>query len=545
MNHVFQPHRILKTVAVLVTVATSLASSLGVADDRPNILWISCEDISPNLGCYADRHAITPNLDRMASQGVRYDRAFTNAGVCAVVRSSLITGMYPPSIGSQHMRSRIIPPANVKAFPELLRAAGYFTSNRSKTDYQFESTASIWDRQGPKHNDWRERADKDQPFFSIVNFTVSHESQVRHSEKRHAEVIKTIGTSNQHDPIECADTMPDFMPNTPAARKNWAWYHDNITLMDQMVGEVLDRLEEDGLADNTLIFFWGDHGMGLPRGKRWIYDTGTLVPLLAKWPDKLPVESARKDLVTLMDLVPTTLAVAGIDVPDYMHGRVLFNADQPDDVSKEPPYLFFHRDRMDEVYELQRAARDRRWKYIRNFEPEKTYSQRLDYMDEMPMMQDWRRLHAEGKLTGGQANWFAATKPIEELYDTEKDPWELTNLADGPQYAERLARMRAATENWQVEIGDTGLIPEAVMMESMKPNGDTPQTDAPVVTVNAEQLAIECSTPGSSIVYRTRDRDGWTDWMLYTKSLPLPDVTVQAMACRLGFSDSEHATWQP
>ncbi|MEM9645758.1 MAG: sulfatase, partial [Planctomycetota bacterium] len=455
------------------------AGSLAIADDRPNIVWISCEDISPNLGCYDDPHAITPHLDAFARQGVRFDRAFTTAGVCAVVRSSLITGMYPPSIGSQHMRSRIIPPAHVKAFPELLRAAGYFTTNREKTDYQFDPTPSIWNVQGKKHQDWRERDDPDQPFFSVINFTVSHESQVRHGEKRHAEVIRLIGEDNQHDPVECADTMPDYMPNTPAARKNWAWYHDNITLMDQMVGEVLQRLEEDGLADDTLVFFWSDHGMGLPRGKRWIYDTGTLVPVMARWPDRLPAASVRPDLVTVMDMVPTTLAAAGVEVPASMHGRVLFTKEQPDGASDEPPYLFFHRDRMDEVYELQRAARDRRWKYIRNFEPEKTYSQRLDYMDEMPMMQDWRRLAAQGKLSGGQALWFSETKPIEELYDTEKDPWELNNLADSPQYAERLARMRAATESWQLDIADTGMIPEAVLMEEMKPGGTRPRTAPP------------------------------------------------------------------
>ncbi len=263
----------MKRLTLLSVVLTCAAWVTFVrADDRPNIVWISCEDISPNLGCYGDPHAITPTLDRLASEGVRFDRAFTPAGVCAVVRSGIITGMYPPSIGSQHMRSRIVPPAEVKAFPELLRSAGYFTTNRSKTDYQFEPTPSIWDRQGNQHQDWRERPDPDQPFFSVINLTVSHESQIRHGEQRHAEVIETIGVENQQDPIAVADTLPEYLPNTPATRKNWAWYHDNITLMDKMAGEVLQRLEQDGLADTTLVVFWSDHGMGMPRGKRWIYD---------------------------------------------------------------------------------------------------------------------------------------------------------------------------------------------------------------------------------------------------------------------------------
>ncbi len=518
-----------------------LVGSVGKSDDRPNILWLSCEDISPNLGCYGDPHAITPNLDALAKQGVRFDRAFTPAGVCAVVRSGIITGMYPPSIGSQHMRNRIIPPINVKAFSEILRAAGYFCTNRSKTDYQFEPNDAMWDRNGNKHKDWRERSDPNQPFFSVINYTVSHESQVRHGEKRHAEVIKLIGEDNKHDPDECADTMPDYFPDTPAARKDWAWYHDNITLMDQMAGEALKKLDEDGLAENTLVVFWGDHGMGLPRGKRWIYDSGTLVPVVMRWPEKLEPASVREDLVSTMDFAPTMLSVAGVRVPRYLHGRVIIGKDR----QPEPAYLFFHRDRMDEVYELQRAARDRRWKYIRNFEPEKTYAQRLDYMDAMPTMQDWRRLNAEGKLEGGQKNWFAETKPIEELYDTEKDPWELENLAELPQYGERLARMREATETWQEEIGDMGLIPEAVMMEEMKPGGKTPRVEAPKIELKQGSVWIHSPTGGASIVYQLQENNGsgtnWSDWKLYTKSFSDPGVAINAKACRAGYRDSEWA----
>ncbi|MFK8113314.1 MAG: sulfatase [Rubripirellula sp.] len=525
---------LMKLLVAICFVSMSVLMGAACALDRPNIVWISCEDISPNLGCYGDPHAITPNLDRLASQGVRFDRAFTPAGVCAVVRSGVITGMYPPSIGSQHMRSRIVPPPEVKAFPELLRAAGYFTTNRSKTDYQFEPTPSIWDRQGNKHGDWRERPDPKQPFFSVINITVCHESQIRHGEKRHREVIELIGSENQRDPIKVAGTIPDYLPNTAAARKNWAWYHDNITLMDKMAGEVLDRLEADGLADNTVVVFWSDHGMGLPRAKRWIYDSGTLVPMIVRWPGKLEAAAAREDLVTMMDLPPTMLSIAGVDVPRYMQGRVLMG----ESAQQEPPYLFFHRDRMDEVYELQRAARDRRWKYIRNYLPHTTYAQHIDYMDAMPVMQDWRRMSAEGRLSGGQNNWFAMPKPIEELYDTQKDPWELNNLAELPQYADRLTRMRAATEDWQVEIGDSGMVPEAVLMEEMKPDGDVSRTEAPTISLDGDRVTLACSTDGSSIVYQTKRGDRWGSWRLYTKSFDSPGVPVRAQACRLGFRDS-------
>ncbi|QDT06818.1 Arylsulfatase [Rubripirellula lacrimiformis] len=515
----------------------TLSASNAFADRRPNILWISVEDISSNLGCYGDPHAVTPNLDRLASEGVRFTRAFTPAGVCAVVRSGIITGLYPPAIGSQHMRSRIIPPSDVRAFPERLRAAGYFTTNRSKTDYQFDPTDSIWDLQGDGHNDWRDRPDPDQPFFSVINFTQCHESQIRHSDAQHRKVIQQIGAENQHDPAVVADTIPAFLPRTPATQKDWARYQDNITLVDQLAGEVLDRLQEDGLADNTLVVFWSDHGMGLPRGKRWIYDTGTLVPVIMRWPDRMGAGEVRSDLISVLDLPPTMLKVAGVPVPRNMHGRLIVD-DQGDEASDEPPYLFFHRDRMDEVYELQRAARDRRWKYIRNFEPDKPYSQRLDYMDEMPTMQDWRRLHAAGELTGGQKNWFAETKPIEELYDTENDPWELTNLALRPQYAERLARMRQATERWQRQIADTGMIPESVLMEEMKPGGVTPKTDPPSIRRDGKQVSIQSSGDGVSIVYQVFDNGKWSDWKLYSRSFP-SDGRVRCKATRLGYRDSD------
>jgi len=518
-----------------------LPSTQARADStRPNILWISCEDISANLGCYGDPHAITPNLDRLATEGVRFTRAFTPAGVCAVVRSGVITGIYPPSIGSQHMRSRIIPPPEVKAFAELLRTAGYFTTNRSKTDYQFESTPSIWDRQGSGHEDWRERTDSEQPFFSVVNITVCHEGQIRHSEAKHRQVIQQIGEGNRHDPEEVGDTLPPYLPNTDATRKNWAWYQDNITLMDKMAGEVLDNLKQDGLDDNTLVVFWSDHGMGMPRGKRWIYDTGTHIPMIMRWPGNLKAGSLREDLASVLDLPPTMLNIAGVDLPRYIQGRVLIG----DDAASEPAYLFFHRDRMDEAFELQRAARDRRWKYIRNYEPERPYSQRIDYMDKMPAMRDWRQFAAEGKLVDGQKNWFAAVKPIEELYDTANDPWELANLADSPQYADRLARMREATEEWQQEIGDLGMVPEAVLMEEMKPGGQTPQTEPPMIAIDGNRVSLSCQTEGASIVYQVRQGESWSRWKLYVKSFSISEQKdekmpkVKAQASRLGFANS-------
>ena len=372
------------------------------SEDLPNILWISCEDISPNLGCYGDSYARTPNLDQLATQGVRFDRAFTHAGVCAVLRSGVITGTYPISIGSQHMRSRIVAPPHIKCFTEYLRAKGYYCTNRSKTDYQFEPPFTAWDRQGNNHGDWKGRA-KGQPFFSVINLTVCHESQIRHGEGRHDQILKNLKPEQIHDVELAAKSLPPYIPNTPESRKNWAWYHDNISEMDRQVGQILNRLKKDGLDDNTLVIFWSDHGQGMPRGKRWIYDSGTHVPVIMRWPNKLEAGSAREDIVTLLDLTATTLSIAGVKKPDHMHGRVLIGAER----EKEPDYIFFHRDRMDEAYELQRGARNRRYRYIRNYEPEKTYAQGIDYMDEMPAMKKWRKLNESEQLTPAQKLWFA------------------------------------------------------------------------------------------------------------------------------------------
>ncbi len=270
------------------------------------------------------------------------------------------------------------------------------------------------------------------------------------------------------------------------------------------------------------------------------------MPLIVRWPGRLEAGALREDLVTLLDLPPTMLSLAGVEVPEHMQGRIVLG----ENTQREPEYLFFHRDRMDEAYELMRSARDRRYRYIRNFEPEKRYSQGIDYMDQMPAMKDWRRLHAEGKLIGPQANWFAETKPIEELYDTQEDPWELNNLASAPEHAARLAKMRRAVEQWQEEIGDLGLVPEAVLMQQMQRKYEPAKTAAPRFRLvkqddTPKQLEITCATPGALILYRVNQRGGRV-WKLYVQPLDVSKVDlVQAVACRIGFDDSPQATWKP
>ncbi len=430
---------------------------------RPNILWISCEDISPNLGCYGDGYASTPHLDRLASQGVRYTRAFTPSGVCAVNRAGIVSGLHAVAYGAHHMRTSVPLPPGVEAFPRYLRRAGYFCTNRSKTDYQTPMDLSqVWDRQGSGHRDWRERR-PGQPFFSVINLTITHESQIRHGDGRHADLVSLLDPSQVHDPDRASGHLPPFHPDTPEARRDWARYHDNISEMDRLAGGILARLEADGLAGSTVVFFWSDHGRGLPRGKRWIYDSGTRIPLIVRWPGRLAAGSVEGELASTQDLPPTVLSLAGVEPPGHMHGRILFGSGR----QPAPPYLFFHRDRMDEALELMRSARDARYRYIRNYEPHRPYAQHLEYMDRMPTLVDLRRLHREGRLDPVQSLWFRPRKPLEELYDTQADPHETVNLAGLPGHRERLRAMRSALEAWQAEVGDLGLVPEPVLHQRL------------------------------------------------------------------------------
>ena len=502
---------------------------------RLNILWISCEDISPNLGCYGDEYASTPNLDRLAEQGMRFSQAFTPAGVCAVVRSGIITGMYPISIGSQHMRSRIVTPDGVRCFSEYLREAGYFCTNKSKTDYQFDSPVTAWDRQGGNHQDWRDRA-PGQPFFSIINLTISHESQIRHSHEVHKQVLAQLDSSQHHDPNRAGKFLPPIYPNTPATRMDWAFYQDNISAMDKQVGQVLKRLDEDGLSDNTIVIFWSDHGRGLPRGKRWIYDSGTHIPFIVRWPGQIKPSTVNDELVNTEDLTATTLALAGIERPDYMHGRVIVG-EQKDPA---PEYIYFHRDRMDEAYELMRGCRDHRFKYIRNYEPQKPYAQHISYMDKMPTLRELRRMDIEGTLKGAEVTFMRKSKPVEELYDIVHDPHETVNLAAKAKYKDVLTKMRNETIAWQDEIGDLGLVPEPIMMENMRPGNQMQRTAKPEIVREGDTVTVKCATPGASIQITQPNMPA----RLYNGSFKTVGQ-VRAVATRIGFQTSEAVVSNP
>ena len=496
---------------------------------RPNILWISCEDISPDLGCYGDSYADTPNLDRLAEQGCRYTRAFTVSGVCAPSRSAIITGMYPTSIGTMHMRTgnkgyEAVPQPEVKCFTEYLRAAGYFCTNHTKTDYQFACPFTAWD-QG---KDWRNRR-KGMPFFSVINLTMTHESRIWPRK-----AVKLI-----HDPAKAE--LPPYYPDTPVVRRDWAQYYDNITNLDSRVGEILRRLEAGGLAEDTVVFFWSDHGRGLPRAKRWIYDSGIHVPLIIRWPGTIKPGSVCEDLVSFLDLGPTVLSIAGLKVPSHMQGRAFRGGQR----GKARDYIYAARDRMDETaYDMIRCVRDKRYKYIKNFQPKKPYAQNISYMDKMPTMQEWRRLAAEGKLTGPQKLFFQRTKPPEELYDTKADPHEIHNLVGSQKHQKVLKRMSAALAKWMKDVGDLGRLPEDKLIESMWPGGKQPVTAAPTIktsTVGGEAtVEIACATRGASIGYHLgRPKSGKARWVIYTGPFfTKTGAELTAKAIRLGCKPS-------
>ena len=546
-----------------------VGSLVASADDqppvaRPNILWISVEDISPDLGCYGDKNAVTPAIDRLAAEGVRFTRCFTHAGVCAPSRSGIITGCYPPSIGTHHMRCKGVTPDFVKCFPEYLRLAGYYCTNNVKTDYQFDVPATAWDENSNKA-DWRGR-DKGQPFFSVINFITTHESQIRDPSNATKKLVAELKPEQRHASAKMI--VPPFYPDTPVVRRDIANYYDNITAVDGQVAAVLKRLEEDGLADDTVVWFWGDHGRGMPRYKRWLYDTGLHVPLIVHVPEKwrqhvrpdnadaLKPGSIIDDLTAFVDFAPTVLSLAGLPKQEHFQGQAFFG---PHRAEKPRDHVFGHRDRMDETYDLIRTVRDKRFRYVRNFMPWQPYSQDIAYMNEMPTMQEWRRLHTEGRLTGAQENWFR-TKPAEELYDTEADPHEINNLAADPRLAVTLERLRLRLESWMVEIKDVGLIPEPLFDELQRPGAKHEQAASPGVEMvgvddsgKGGAVLLTSLTPGASIAYRILTTDAKTDdtptrWRVASPTTVIAlkvGETLAAKACRISFRDSEVVQFQP
>jgi N-sulfoglucosamine sulfohydrolase len=442
---------LLSLVALLAATATVFA-----ADARPNIVWIVTEDISPNLGCYGDPDALTPNLDKLAAQGARFSRTFTHTPVCAPTRSGMIAGQYPTTLGSHHMRSKLLNPP--PTFTEYLQKAGYTTFWPGKTDFNFDPpkgwTTSV--------QDWTKNPEvlpTDKPFFAYFNIGVTHESQARAAPGAYKKNVARLKPNEIHDRSKVH--LPPYYPDEPEVRECVGKYHDNITAMDYIVGDILKILDDRKLSENTVVFFFGDHGWGLSRGKRWPYDSGTRVPFLVRWPGKIAPGTVREDLVAFVDFAPTVLSLAGADIPKQFQGQVFLGPNKAD----ARKYVFSGRDRMDETFDRIRSVRNERYRYIRNFHPELPYAQWINYMDEMPIMQVWRKLAFEGKLNDVQKAFFARTKPKEELYDLEKDPYEIKNLAESPKHQAVMKELREALDRWIVDTKDLGAVSEQELID--------------------------------------------------------------------------------
>ena len=524
------------------------------AQKRPNILWFSFEDTNPFYGCYGDRIARTPNLDRLAAQGRLYTHCFSTAGVCAPARSAVITGMYPISIGTHHMRTAhtnpftpqlptpygAVVPHYVKCFTEYLRAAGYYCSNNVKTDYQFEPPLTAWDELSENAH-WRNRPGADQPFFAVFNPTNTHESAMW--EESTAEI--------RFDPADMV--LPPYFPDTPKVRAAMARMYTQIEHSDKHLGEILRQLDEDGLAENTIVFHWSDHGP-LPRGKRWLYDSGIHVPLIVRWPGRIEPGSVSDQLVSTIDLAPTVLSTSGVKIPYHMQGCAFLGSQ----AKPNREYIYAARDRFDESYDMVRAVRDRHFKYIRNYHPELPYLLWIPYRNRHPIVQEMWRLHMAGELNDVQNLMFQSSRPAEELYDTRSDPYEIENLADNPVYTLELSHLRRALDGWLREVGDLGQIPESEMVRGWYPDGVQPRTASPVPIPICQEspgveaapqggtyqppvlLQLHCATQGASIAYTTEVGET-PQWLLYSSPLTLPPgkTTVRARAIRIGYLESE------
>lgn len=423
-----------------------------VAADKPNILWITSEDHGPHLGAYGDPNAATPNLDALAARGMLFKHVWSCAPVCAPARTTIISGLFAPSSGGEHMRSMVALPAGKKMYPQFLAEAGYYCTNNSKEDYNLTKPAQVWHASSGKAH-WNHRP-AGTPFFAVFNSNLSHEGQIRKS----ANPLKV-------DPAKVR--VPAYHPDTPEVRRDWAQYYTNVGAVDAVAGEHLAELADAGLADDTIVFYFSDHGPGLARSKRWPSDSGLHVPMIVYFPEKwrhlAPKDyapGAKSDrLVSFVDLAPTVLSLAGVPPREWMQGRAFAGKFQ----TEPAPYLHGYRGRMDERTDLVRSVTDGRYVYLRNYMPHLSQGQHVNAQFNNVTTQQWRKLFDEGKLNEAQSTFWKTPKAPEELYDLQSDPDEVRNLAASPAHVETLKKLRAVQQAQARQIRDVGFLPEGEM----------------------------------------------------------------------------------
>ena len=487
--------------------------------DRPNVLWITAEDMSPVLGCYGDKFAITPNIDKLAKESVRYTKAFASAPVCSPSRSCLITGCYPTSLSTQQMRSGFAIPKSMRGFPALLRQRGYYTTNNVKTDYNTGNYAEIIKASWNESNitaHWRQRGDQAQPFFSVFNLMTSHQSRsmVWPYARFKEEVQSMLSPGDIHDLNKVP--LPPYYPDTPLVRRELARFYDCVTAMDLQVGAILKQLQEDGLKENTIVFFYSDHGSGMPRHKRALLDSGMHVPLLIRFPKKWQhlapgkPDSTTDRLVSFVDYAPTVLNLLGLPIPKAMQGEPFLGSN----AAAPRRYVYGHRDRVDEARDLARSVRDSRYLYIRNYMPHLGYNQPTAWPDSGEIRHEFYRLAKPEKMTQAQWDFAGPKRPIEELYDCQTDPQNLKNLAASPEHKKILKRLRNAHRKHIRQTVDLGFLPESEAWELFSEKagwelgqsgkikmGPIHQAAAQVGTANEATLSKNLHSKNASVRY--------------------------------------------
>lgn len=517
--------------------------------ERPNILWLVAEDLSPYIPSFGDSTVQTPTLSRLAAEGVCYDNFYSPSPVCAPSRAALSTGMYPTHIGANHMRTgpwyagnisdeeaaertkfmpegisfyEAMPQAGIKMMSETLRGEGYYCTNNAKQDYQYRPTVTAWDGQG-KNAHWRGRADN-QPFFAVFNFEVTHESRIWRKAQDSLWIDSTL-----------AVPVAPYLPDTEVGLRDVRRMYSNIKEMDYQVGEVLKQLEEDGLLENTIVFWYTDHGGPLPRQKRLLYDSGLKVPMIIRFPGKQMAGTRNDDLLSFIDMAPTAHSLAGIKPYEKLDGKAFLGEFK---VEEKRQYIRAAADRFDAQYDTNRAVRDKRFKYIKYYQTDKPMLLPVAYREQMAIMRELHRLDEAGELTPAQALWFRDTKPTEELFDTAADPHEVNDLAGDPAHKEKLEELRKECERWVNSFEDTGMMPEVDLIKKLWPSGKASNTSAPVVKMEAGKISASTGTDGATIGYKLGNDP--KIWKVYKGPVTVAEGdTIQFIADRIGFRPSE------
>lgn len=543
----------MKRIFLVVFVLLNFSNSLWA--QKPNIIWLTCEDISPTLSMYGDSTAYTPSLDKLAAESIIYTKAFATVGVCGPSRSSIITGMYPISIGTQHMRTgkdifgwgnrdyskpskamdingepiplySVVTPAKVKCFTEYLRAEGYYCTNNDKTDYQFASPITAWD-DNSKEAHWKNR-NEGQPFFAVFNFGVSHESRIW----KNKDLPLTVKPGSV--------PLPSYYPENAVVRKDVARNYSNIELLDQQIGQKLKELEEAGLLENTIVFFFSDHGGPLPRGKREHYDSGLKVPFMVRLPKQLQ-QQYNAELISFVDLAPTMMSLTGIKKPEYMQGQAFLGGGKQ---KKERAFVFGSGDRFDEFTDRVRTARSDQFLYVRNYHKDLPAYKDIGYRKNIDMMNELLRLKEEGELNESQMYWFRTRKTSEELYNCITDPENLHNLIEDKTYNKEIEQLRIAMDDWLKTVGDKGSISEKEYFLQMWPNGNQPVSEKPQIDLSKNDVILSCKTEGASIAYlisKENTLPGFdAGWQLYHEPIKVEEGEIlYVQSHRIGFKESE------